>query len=395
MASTSAFGATQSSFSWQITGLQYTWGTNNGYSQAYVQVYYQGGPYVGASSPVYPPASSTSFNTGTGSFSGLSAGTTYTVFGYVVYNGTTQSVGSATITTASPPSDTTPPTINSVTASSTVNSITVTVSASDNVSVWYIDVYDDVQVPAKTINGSYGSVTFSGYNGGTTHTFQVIAYDTSSNYTQRTYSFTTQSAPGDTTVPTVNITGESHGSNWIAVNWNASDNVGVTKVEFYANSVFYGSTTSSTSGTYQFNNLNQNTQYTIEVRAYDAAGNQNKAFMNVFTDYVVPRPDNFAWDTAKTSGAVFNVTASEWNRLLNRINDFLTYKNLAIWDWSGGVSSGTTFYASVGAPCYNNVIDAISDLPGRTVALPPKASSGGTIYASWLNALRDSLNSVN
>ena len=77
---------------------------------------------------------------------------------------------------------------------------------------------------------------------------------------------------GDTTAPTASAT-ESGTSGTITFNATASDNVGVTKVEFYVDSVLKGSdTTSPYSMTLDSTTLSNGT-HSLVAKAYDAAGN--------------------------------------------------------------------------------------------------------------------------
>lgn len=83
----------------------------------------------------------------------------------------------------------------------------------------------------------------------------------------------------DNVPPTVSITNPSNGATLTGtatVSANASDNVGVTKVEFYANGTLISTQTTPVSSTYSFGwetTKVQDGQYTITAKAYDAAGN--------------------------------------------------------------------------------------------------------------------------
>lgn len=106
----------------------------------------------------------------------------------------------------------------------------------------------------------------------------------------------------------------------------------------------------------------------------------------VYTDAVAI--EHFSWDTEKTSGESFNVTASEWNRLIDKITEVYTYLG-----WSNyqdtypisKVSSGETFYAER----FNEVREAIGNLYSTGISTKSK---GDTINASDLNQLVTSLN---
>lgn len=103
-----------------------------------------------------------------------------------------------------------------------------------------------------------------------------------------------------------------------------------------------------------------------------------------------PRPSNFYWDTSKVTGQQFNVTASEWNRLIQNVKDVHIYKlggyNSSSYPMSN-VSSGQQFYAQR----FNEVRFAIGSLNSTGISTKYK---GDTIYASELNILKDKLNAI-
>jgi hypothetical protein len=87
-----------------------------------------------------------------------------------------------------------------------------------------------------------------------------------------TYTGGTPPPPADTTAPTASAT-ETGTSGTITFNATASDNVGVTKVEFYVDSVLKGTdTTSPYSMTLDSTTLTNGT-HSLVAKAYDAAGN--------------------------------------------------------------------------------------------------------------------------
>lgn len=100
------------------------------------------------------------------------------------------------------------------------------------------------------------------------------------------------------------------------------------------------------------------------------------------------RPGNFAWTNSKTSGGNFNLTASEWNSLTSRINAFRTYKGLSSYGFTTAITNNNfqEFY-------YTQARTAINAMSPPT-PVPPIRSTGDIIYASDLNRLRDSLNSI-
>ena len=83
------------------------------------------------------------------------------------------------------------------------------------------------------------------------------------------------------------------------------------------------------------------------------------------------------------------MSAAEWNDFTDRINQFLQYKGLASVSFTIAPYSDGQFYAFM----YNQARNAITSLP-YSVSPPPVRNSGDIIYASEINALRNSLNSV-
>jgi len=77
---------------------------------------------------------------------------------------------------------------------------------------------------------------------------------------------------GDTTAPTVSAS-ESGASGTITLSATASDNVGVTKVEFYVDGALKGTDTTSAYSMTLDSTLLANGSHTLSAKAYDAAGN--------------------------------------------------------------------------------------------------------------------------
>ena len=125
---------------------------------------------------------------------------------------------------------------------------------------------------------------------------------------------------GDTTAPTVSAS-ESGSSGTITLSATASDNVGVSKVEFYVDGVLKGSdTTSPYSMTLDSTTLT-NASHTLVAKAYDAAGNVGTSTSVAFT--------------------VSNTTASSQLVLNGGFESGSTS-----WTASSGVVDNTTTYAA-------------------------------------------------
>lgn len=87
---------------------------------------------------------------------------------------------------------------------------------------------------------------------------------------------------GDTTAPTVSAS-ESGTSGTIALSATASDNVGVTKVEFYVDNALIATDTSAPYSTSLDSTTLTNASHSLIAKAYDAAGNVGTSSMVAFT----------------------------------------------------------------------------------------------------------------
>lgn len=204
-------------------------------------------------------------------------------------------VGSSPNLTVTVYNDTTAPTVSVVapsTGSSLSQTATVLISAGDDVGVTKVDYYLDgvLQASAANLPYNFSWNTLSSANG--SHTLSAKAYDAAGNIGQSASVAVT--VFNDTTSPTVSITSPGAGSTaslLSTVSVSASDNVGVTRVEYYLNGTLQGT---STTAPYSFswNTLgNPNGSYTLTAKAYDAAGNVGQSAgvaVTVFNDTTAP-----------------------------------------------------------------------------------------------------------
>lgn len=144
-----------------------------------------------------------------------------------------------------------------------------------------------------------------------------------------------------------------------------------------------------TSTDLKFSNLQSNTTYTLEVEInWDGIWYSRP---NVtFTTTIGLRPPQFYWDTPKISGQIFDVKATEWNRLIQNTKDMHIYKlgsyNPSLYPMTN-VSSGQQFYASR----FNELRFAIGSLNSTGINNKYK---GDTLFANELNNLKDKLNQI-
>jgi hypothetical protein len=195
-------------------------------------------------------------------------------------NSAISSAVSVTVNIAS--SDTVAPTAsitapaNNSTVSGTAN---VTANASDNVGVIKVEFYIDgaLKTTDTASSYSYSWNTTSASNGA--HLIYAKAYDAAGNVgTSATISVTVSNMTSDTLSPTVSLTAPTNNivystAQTAIISATASDNVGVSKVEFYDNGNLLASdTTNPYSYSWAITSAN-NGAHSLTAKAYDAAGN--------------------------------------------------------------------------------------------------------------------------
>lgn len=368
----------QSGAQWYISDLSYPWNSVE-YQSAYIT--YGGN----TSAPVWAPVSGNSYSTSWGSISGLSAGTTYTATGYVVANtGITYTIGTYTFTTSSPlqPPSGTP---------------SVSVEATYSGGQHYINVYWTSVFGATGYHiyaNSYYKVTAYGTSTQITadaeytlYSIAVYPYNSAGNGTAGTAAVWTK----DVTPPVISsftAPTAGTGANAITVNAVATDSgSGVSGFHFYKNG-FYDGTEYGSSVSHQYTGLSTQTAYQLTCRAFDTESNLSASSTALTVTTKSNRPAPFNWTNQKSSGGDFNLAAAEWNALAAKVNAFRTYKSLGAYPF-------TTAYTDSNYEAYyfNQAVSAIGDMSPPT-SLPSTVTSGAFIYASQLNGLVSSLNSI-
>ncbi|MDO9194373.1 MAG: Ig-like domain-containing protein, partial [Undibacterium sp.] len=176
------------------------------------------------------------------------------------------------VTQSSGSGDTTAPTV-SATESGTSGTITLSANATDNVGVTKVDFYVD-----NVLKGSKTSAPYSITLNSTTltnagHTLIAKAYDAANNIgNSNAVNFTISNPVTDTTAPTVTVTTPGS-SGIITLSASATDNVGVSLVEFYVDGLLKGSTNLAPYTLALNSSTLSNGTHTLSAKAYDAANN--------------------------------------------------------------------------------------------------------------------------
>jgi hypothetical protein len=185
---------------------------------------------------------------------------------------------------------------------------TVHVTAIDNVSVTKAELYIDGILEGTDSSSPYlFSLDTTKYSSGS-HTLTAKAYDAALNIGQSVNLLVT--VENDITPPTVALIapvgGATIGGN-LVVTANASDDVGVTRVDFYLNGVLRASGNTAPYGFNLDTSTLANGTYTFYAIANDAAGHVGESAnvaVNLFNDTIAPSVSAFAIPATATTFVV-------------------------------------------------------------------------------------------
>lgn len=188
----------------------------------------------------------------------------------------------AAVGTATTPKDTTAPTasIGAPVAESVVSGlVAVDVTASDDVGVTKVELRVNGAVVATDTGSPYAFSWDSTKAANGTATLQAVAYDAAGNAGSSKSTTVTVSngtpTPVDTTPPIVTIVAPNSGttvSGTVTVAADASDNIGVARVEFWINDKLMATDTTSPYS-FSWNTRKASGTQTIVAKAFDGAGN--------------------------------------------------------------------------------------------------------------------------
>ncbi|WP_288432437.1 Ig-like domain-containing protein [uncultured Deinococcus sp.] len=223
-------------------------------------------------------------------------------------SGNTSDAATATVTVGGS-GDTTPPTGSFTVVKNTGSNYTVNVTASDAGGVARAEFYDNGQLSSTDTEAPYStSLNYSAAQNGA-HSITVKLYDLAGNVT--TLAAQTITVYVDTVAPKASLTvspTELTATGTATFTAAASDDVGVTKVEFYDGATLVATDTEApytASKTYAFAD---NGTHTITAKAYDLAGNvgQSSATVKVAIADANEPNDSVAQATALTLNTPVN-----------------------------------------------------------------------------------------
>ncbi|GMT96376.1 hypothetical protein KH5H1_04950 [Corallococcus caeni] len=152
--------------------------------------------------------------------------------------------------------------------------MTLAASATDNVAVTKVEFYVDGARRFSTTVAPYSFNWNSMVVGNGSHTLVVMAYDATTNVgTSPPVTFTTEN---DLTPPTVAMTSPANGavlSGTVTLTADAADAYGISRVDFYVDTLMIGSATTAPYAVSVNTVLRGNGSHTLKAIAYDTASN--------------------------------------------------------------------------------------------------------------------------
>ena len=324
-------------------------------------------------------------------FDNLSDNSVYKVYSYGVdKNGIKTNLYETEVTT----SEYNNPVVNSVSHTSTLNSITLSVNATkgDNDIVKYYYSKDNGQTYEESDTNSY---VFNNLKDTTEYKIKVKVLDSYGRYSTefvKAISTETYILPSVTSVtPTTKY-------NQISVSVVGAN--GTNNISKYYYSINGGAYTESTNSSYTFTGLNEKTNYSIKVKVVDTLGKESNVYsLSVTTDaYVLPSITNVSTSSTSssitinvsTSGGTGNVVKYYYSKdngsnYVESTSNSYTFSNL---------TSDATFYVKVYVKDSNNRESSVSATSIRTKLLLNDVCSSGTNLASCIKTFGDKGSSV-
>ena len=325
-------------------------------------------------------------------FDNLSDNSVYKVYSYGIdKNGIKTNLYETEVTT----SEYNNPVVNSVSHTSTLNSITLSVNATkgDNDIVKYYYSKDNGQTYEESDSNSY---VFNNLKDTTEYKIKVKVLDSYGRYSTefvKAISTETYILPSVTSVtPTTKY-------NQISVSVVGAN--GTNNISKYYYSINDGAYAESTNSSYTFTGLNEKTNYSIKVKVVDTLGKESNVYgLSVTTDaYVLPRVTNVS--TSSTSSSItINVSATggtgnvvkyyyskdNGSNYVESSSSSYTFSNL---------TSDATFYVKVYVKDSNNRESSVSSTSIKTMIPTIKdVCSNGTNLASCIKSFGDGGSSI-
>ncbi|MHB8911078.1 MAG: Ig-like domain-containing protein [Lysobacter sp.] len=285
------------------------------------------------------------------------------------------------------PADTTPPTV-SVSEAGSSGTITLSATASDNIGVTNVEFHVDGALKGSDATAPYSMTLDSTTLSNGSHSLTAKAFDAAGNTTtSAAVTFNVDNtAPADTTPPTVSAS-EAGSSGTITLSANASDNVGVSNVEFHVDGVLKGSDATAPYAMTLDSTTLADGGHSLTAKAFDAAGNSTTSAAVSFT------VSNTAPPVERIVNGGFESGKTSWTASSGVITKSTTYAaHTGVWKaWLNGYGSANTEYVwqSVAIPAVSS-----SATLGFWLRVASSETTTTTAYDTFKVQLRNSSNQV-
>ena len=297
------------------------------------------------------------------------------------------------------PVDSTAPAVSIATpvAGATVNGVvTGSATASDNIGVSKVEFYVNGLLQSTDLAAPFSFDWNTALLPDGPQTITAKAYDAAGN--SATSSAVTVTTSNDSTTPAVAITAPANGgtvTGTVDISASASDNVAVSRVDFYANGALLGSD-STAPYSYSWDTAHvAGGSYTLSAKAYDAADNMQQS-----SDVVVTVPVSLSQSVVFGSGSAvgtvfiaglpapgaYNLNVTVTMPAGTTIQSAALSPDFAFGDWLVGVNGGlvvAAFVFSPSNPSYVGTGDFLTlnfgNVPAGTVA----GDFGVTLQGVW------------
>lgn len=270
--------------------------------------------------------------------------------------------------------------------------VAVTANASDNVGVSSVGFYVNGVLQGTDTSTPYTCSWNTSSLAAGTYTLSARAHDAAGNSGES--SALTVRVVKDATTPVVALTSPSGGtkvSGTVSIAVSASDNVGVSRVEFYANGALL-SASNVAPYSYLWNTASlSNGSYALSARAYDSAGNVGQSapitvtVSNQVADTIAPTLSSFTMPTTATSltVAITTLSATDAAGVTGYlVTESSTKPSAAASGWSTGAPAFFSFSAAGTKTAYAWAKDAAGNVSGslsRTVTITQSDTTAPTV----------------
>ena len=173
--------------------------------------------------------------------------------------------------------------VATATVTGTMGTISLAAATTDNIAVTRVDFYVDGSLKGSLSAAPFALSLDSKTLTNAAHSLVVKAYDAAGNIgTSAAVAFTVSNPVPDTTAPkaSASVTGAS---STLTLAATATDNVAVTRVEYYVDGSLKGSTTAAPHALALDSKALSNAAHSLVIKAYDAAGNIGTSTTVAFT----------------------------------------------------------------------------------------------------------------